>query len=98
MAHLQKAGKARHIHNRESESVNSLIPSQLRANSQVFIAFLEDYYKYTNQVDQATNLIDRIQTEHDIDFTGDKFLSEIKKEIAEEKKTLERAANDPRNK
>ena len=82
MAHLQKAGKARHIHNRESESVNSLIPSQLRANSQVFIAFLEDYYKYTNQVDQATNLIDRIQTEHDIDFTGDKFLSEIKKEIA----------------
>jgi hypothetical protein len=82
MAHLQKDGELINIHNRESESVSSLIPSQMRGEAQVFIAFLEDYYKYLNQEDQATNLINRIATEHDIDFTGDSFLEEIRKEIA----------------
>ena len=82
MAHLQKDGELINIHNRESESVSSLIPSQMRGDAQIFITFLEDYYKYLNQEDQATNLINRIATEHDIDFTGDSFLEEIRKEIA----------------
>ena len=82
MAHLETPSGTQDIHNREKESVSTLLPVQLRANSQAFIAFLEDYYEFTNQVDQPTNLIDRISNEHDLDFTSDKFLAEIKKEIA----------------
>jgi hypothetical protein len=82
MAHLETPTGTQDIHNREKESIQTLLPVQLRENSAVFIAFLEDYYEYVNQQNQATNLIDRISSEHDIDFTSDLFLNEIKKEIA----------------
>ena len=82
MAHLEKTVGEVHIHNRESESVASLFPHQLRSTSSTLIELLEDYYTYLNSKDQATNLIDRIQYEHDIDLTDEKYLNEIKKEIA----------------
>lgn len=82
MAHKQKTVGEVHIHNREAESVSSLIPFQLRSTSATLIAFLEDYYKYLNQKDQTTNLIDRIQLEHDIDLADTTYLEELKKEIA----------------
>lgn len=82
MAHLETPTGTQDIHNREKESVHTLLPVQMRESSQVFIAFLEDYYEYINQADKPTNLIDRISNEHDVDFTSDRFLDEIKKEIA----------------
>lgn len=82
MAHLEKPVGEVHIHNREAEGVASLFPHQLRSTSSTLIELLEDYYTYLNSKDQATNLIDRIQHEHDIDLTDEKYLNEIKKEIA----------------
>jgi hypothetical protein len=82
MAHTQKQIGEKDIHNRESEGVRSLMPFQLRENSATLIALLEDYYTYLNLKDQPTNLIDRIQFEHDIDCVDDKYLNEIKNEIA----------------
>lgn len=82
MAHLEKPVGEVHIHNREAEGVATLFPHQLRSTSSTLIELLEDYYTYLNSKDQATNLIDRIQHEHDIDLTDEKYLNEIKKEIA----------------
>ena len=83
MAHKQKIGKV-HIHNRETEQVSSLIPFQLRGGSSTLITFLEDYYKYLNQKGQPTNVIDRIQYEHDIDLTDETYLEYLKQEIAKD--------------
>ena len=82
MSHLEKPVGEVHIHNRESESVRSLVPYQLRSTAETLIALLEDYYAYLNQKGQATNLIDRIQFEHDVDYVGDEYLQAIKDEIA----------------
>lgn len=82
MAHKQKTVGEVHRHNRESEGVSTLFPFQLRTKSAELISFLEDYYKFLNQKDQPTNVIDRIQTEHDIDLADAKYLEELKKEIA----------------
>lgn len=82
MAHTQKQIGEKDIHNREAEGVKSLIPFQLRENSATLIALLEDYYTHLNLKDNPTNLIDRIQFEHDIDLVDDKYLNEIKNEIA----------------
>ena len=82
MAHKQKTVGESHIHNREAEGVSSLFPFQLRGKSANLISFLEDYYKFLNQKDQPTNVIDRIQLEHDIDLVDAKYLEELKKEIA----------------
>jgi hypothetical protein len=82
MGHTQKAVGDIHIHNREAESVSSLFPSHLRGISTTLISFLEDYYEYLNSKDQPTNIIDRIQNEHDIDLTDNLYLDQIKKEIA----------------
>ena len=82
MAHNQKSTGDLKIHNREAESVSSLIPLQIRESAQKLIRLLEDYYNYLNQDGQATNIINRISSEHDIDLIGDDYLNEIKKEIA----------------
>lgn len=84
MAHKEKSVGEVHIHNRETEQVSSLIPFQLRDTSSTFIAFLEDYYNYLNQKGQPTNVIDRIQYEHDIDLTDEVYVEYLKKEIAKD--------------
>jgi len=81
MPHKQKAVGEVHIHNRESESVSTLFPLQLRRSASTLISFLEDYYNYLNLKDKPTNIIDRIAFEHDIDLTDESYLDQIKKEI-----------------
>ena len=82
MSHFSKGVGDVHIHNREVELVTSLIPQQLRENASTLIALLEDYYKYQNLKDNPTNIIDRIEYEHNLDFVDEKYLESLKREIA----------------
>lgn len=89
MAHTQKAIGEVKFHNREKEGVTSIFPYQLRPTvigngTTGLIALLEDYYEYLNQKDNPTNIINRIETEHDIDSIDTTYLDYLKKEIAKE--------------
>ena len=89
MAHRQKTIGEVALHNREKEGVQSLFPHQLRPTvldpqTSSLVAFLEDYYEFMNQKGNPTNIINRIQHEHDIDLTDITYLDYLKKEIAKE--------------
>ena len=70
------------VSNKESASVEDLIPIQLRETAGTLTSLLEEYYTYLNSNDQVLNISKRILTEHDIDETSFDYLNRIKREIA----------------
>ena len=66
---------------KESIRVESLLPEDLRENSQRLITLVEDYYRFMNQGYQPTYELNSISEERDID-TAEHYLDEIQKEIA----------------
>ncbi len=70
------------VSNKESSTVEDLIPLQLRESAETLTALLEDYYTYLNANDQVLNISKRILTEHDIDETSSDYLNKIQREIA----------------
>lgn len=71
------------ISNVETSTLNELLPRQLRLNSKAFVNLLEDYYRFLNQKDNPSYVIQRIIDEHDLDKVVDNlYLDKIKYEIA----------------
>lgn len=66
---------------KESIRVESLLPQDLRDNSERLIGLLEDYYKFMNKGYQPSYELNTISEERDIDTT-EHFLDQIQKEIA----------------
>jgi hypothetical protein len=69
----------------EVARIESLLPQQLRGNSQQFVHFLEEYYRFLNEPTEGPSyLISRIIEEHNIDAIVDnRFLNKLKYEIAQ---------------
>ena len=68
--------------NTESLRVEELIPEQLRASSENFVALIKDYYEHLNTEGLPTYETNRIIDEHDIDKVSSKYLDGIQGEIA----------------
>lgn len=66
---------------KESIRVESLLPQDLRDNSERLIGLLEDYYKFMNKGYQPSYELNTISEERDIDTT-EHYLDQIQKEIA----------------
>ncbi len=66
---------------KESIRVESLLPQDLRDNSERLIGLLEDYYKFMNTGYQPSYELNTISEERDIDTT-EHYLDQIQKEIA----------------
>lgn len=66
---------------KESIRVESLIPQDIRDNSERLVTLLEDYYRYMNSGYQPSYELNTISEERDID-TAEHYLDEIQKEIA----------------
>lgn len=66
---------------KESIRVESLLPQDLRDNSERLIGLLEDYYKFMNKGHQPSYELNTISEERDIDTT-EHYLDQIQKEIA----------------
>ena len=71
------------LFNRETSSLNELLPREIRKNSSTFVNLLEEYYRFLNQKDNPSYVIQRIIDEHDLDKVIDsKYLDKIQYEIA----------------
>jgi hypothetical protein len=69
--------------NRETPNLNQQLPLQLRLGARSFVELLEEYYRFLNDKDNPTRVIQRIVDEHDLDkVVDDLYLDKIKYEIA----------------
>jgi len=68
--------------NYESARVESLIPMQLRRDAEKFILFMEEYYAFMNQSDQASHLISAANEQHDLDQIEVQYLENIQSLLA----------------
>jgi len=68
--------------NVELPRVNQTIPEELRPSAAQLVAFLEEYYRYTNSIGQASNALNVFLREQDIDHTTDPYFAAIQAEIA----------------
>jgi len=66
----------------ELPRVNQIIPEELRPSAAQLVAFLEEYYRYTNSIGQASNALNVFLREQDIDHTTDPYFVAIQAEIA----------------
>ena len=66
---------------KESIRVESLLPQDLRENSERLTQLLEDYYRFMNDGFQPSYELNSVSEERDID-TAEHFLDQIQKEIA----------------
>lgn len=62
--------------------VNSQLPEYIRENYPTFIAFLEAYYRFMEQDDEAQAIIQNAKNTRDIDLTVDKFVEKLFAEVA----------------
>ena len=69
--------------NTEISRVEGLIPEQLISDSAPLIEFLKEYYKYLNQDDNPSAVINSMMANRDLDFAVDRFIDLIRKEIGE---------------
>ena len=67
--------------NNESSGVQGLIPQQLVADSSALIEFLKEYYRYLHDTGNASEVINTISSNRDLDTVVDKYLELIRKEI-----------------
>jgi len=67
--------------NIESPSVEQLIPQQLVGDSQALIEFLKEYYKFLNQDQGPTQVINTIVQNKDLDDAVDAYIDMVRKEI-----------------
>lgn len=67
--------------NIESSRIQTLIPQQLINDSTALVEFLKEYYKFVNQEQEPTNVINTIIKNKDLDLALDKYISLIEKEI-----------------
>jgi len=68
--------------NYESARVENLIPMQLRRDAEQFILFMEEYYAFMNQSDQASHLISAANEQHDLDQIEVQYLENIQALLA----------------
>ena len=66
---------------KESIRAESLLPEDIRNNSERLVALLEDYYRFMNQGFNPSYELNNILQERDID-TAEHYLDQIQKEIA----------------
>ena len=69
--------------NTEISRVEGLIPEQLISDSAPLIEFLKEYYKYLNQDNNPSAVINSMMANRDLDFAVDRFIDLIRKEIGE---------------
>ena len=69
--------------NIESSRVEGLIPQQLVNDAGPLIEFLKEYYKYLNQSNNPSGVINDMLANRDLDFAVDSFINLIRKEIGE---------------
>ena len=67
--------------NIESPSVEQLIPQQLVGDSQALIEFLKEYYKFLNQDQEPTQVINTIVQNRDLDDAVDAYIDMVRKEL-----------------
>ena len=67
--------------NIESPSVEQLIPQQLVGDSQALIEFLKEYYKFLNQDQEPTHVINTIIQNKDLDDAVDAYIDMVRKEL-----------------
>jgi hypothetical protein len=69
--------------NIETPNLNEQLPLLIRQDARNLVELLEDYYRFLNDDDNPSNIIQRIIDEHDIDKVVDSdYLDRIQKEIA----------------
>jgi hypothetical protein len=67
---------------KESTRVSSLVPEEIRVNSENLVILLKDYYEYLNQRHKPSGEIYGLSDNHDIDLMDDPYLDLIQKETA----------------
>jgi hypothetical protein len=72
-----------HRDNIESSRVEGLIPQQLVNDAGPLIEFLKEYYKYLNQSNNPSGVINAMLDNRDLDHAVDSFIDLIRKEIGE---------------
>lgn len=72
-----------HRDNIESSRVEGLIPQQLVNDAGPLIEFLKEYYKYLNQSNNPSGVINAMLDNRDLDHAVDSFVDLIRKEIGE---------------
>jgi hypothetical protein len=71
------------LFNNETAILNELLPREIRKDTPTFVTLLEEYYRFLNQKDNPSYVIQRIIEEHDLDKVVDeKYLNKIQYEIA----------------
>jgi hypothetical protein len=68
--------------NRETPSVEKLIPQQLVGNSTALIEFLKEYYKFLNKSGESSNVINHIIENKDLDKAVDSYVDMVRKELS----------------
>ena len=67
--------------NIESSKIESLIPRQLIADAGGLIEFLKEYYKFLNQDEGPSHILNNILANRDLDTVVDAFLGLVEKEL-----------------
>ena len=67
--------------NIESSRIEGLIPQQLLRDANALVEFLKEYYKFTNQQNGSSNVINNLLENRDLDLMVDSFVDLVYKEV-----------------
>lgn len=67
--------------NIESSRIEGLIPQQLLQDANALVEFLKEYYKFTNQQNGSSNVINNLLENRDLDLMVDSFVDLVYKEV-----------------
>ena len=67
----------------ESTNIEGLLPRQLISDSAALIDFLKEYYRFLNQDDGPSQIINNIISNRDLDEAVESFIALIRRELGQ---------------